>query len=494
MNNNPNNNNLNGSVLGGTTNDNPSVNPNINSNGINNGTYSATPINQGVESLGNPVPVNQDSQLSGGQVINNPIVEPTVLNSNTNNMTSTPSNDLNGVPLNGGPVPSEVNTNMNGQMGSVSSNPTNVEPTPAYTNPQFMNPNNNSMPGFDNSNTIGTNPPATNEPEKKPKKNPKTQKNNKTLFVVIIIVVLAGVGFGTFYVLKYTNILNKKPQITITTKDLEINIGEKLSTNIADYATITGTSSTNCSLDIVNVDTKTAGSYEYKITCGETIKSGKVNVIDNSELVVNIKPVYKVKGDAIAAKEFAVDENDGLTYEFKEEVIVKNYLNTVGTYMVKIKVTDKNKKSTEVEGKLVVMEYAIKGYLKCKSNEQNVTGSSAIMVENEMFAIVDDNDNSYGNIAYESRVFKFSDETEYANYVAKYKTDKKIKIGEYEGTPTFDDDTLTITLMRELDQVEVGSKYGDSNLKTYRTISDYFENTLKYSCIYDKDLITKNQE
>lgn len=354
-----------------------------------------------------------------------------------------------------------------------------TEPTPAYTNPQSINPQ--PMPGFENSGTIGTTPPISLEPEKKPKK-----KANKTLFVIIILILLAGVGFGTYYVLNYTDLLKPSEQISIVTKDLEISMGDKLSTVITDYADITGTDSRNCSLNTVAVDSSKEGTYEYKVTCGETVKTGKITIVDNTELVVETQTVYKTSTDTLEASEFAKVKNDDLTYEFVNQTEVDNALNgAYGKYSIKIKVTSKNNKTTEITGELVIMQYPIKGYLTCKSKEQNITESNAVMTVAERLAIVNDGNNGYGNIAFEIHTFKYSDETEYTNLVATYKKDNKITINNISGKTEFDDQNLTITITNELNNDDVVSEYGASNLQKYSTIKSYFEGTLGYTCSYD---------
>lgn len=456
--NNDTNSNLNGTVLGNV--DNTNLNPN--------------PIpTETVESLDNVVPEN----LNNGQVVNNMMAQPqqqselvqTEQSAQNTFFNNPPVNDINTGSLNEGP-----------QIQSTVIEPVQqVEPTPAYTNPQTINPA--PMPGFESSDTIGTQPPISLEPEKQPKK-----KTNKVLFIIIILILLAGVGFGTYYVLNYTDLLSKAEQISIVTNDLEINMGDPLSTNISDYATITGTDSKNCSLNTMDVDNKKEGTYEFKITCGETIKTGTIKVVDNSVLEVETQKVYKAKGETLEANEFIKDANSALTYQFVDETSINSLLNgEAGTYTVKIRVTSKNNKSIEVDATLVIMQYAIKGYLVCSTNEQNIENSNASMTVSEKFAIVNDGNNGYGKIAEEIHTFKFTDETEYSNLLATYKTENKITINNITGSTTFDDTTLTITIANEKENDKVVSEYGEVNLQNYSTIKTHFEKTLGYKCVYE---------
>ena len=111
-------------------------------------------------------------------------------------------------------------------------------------------------------------------------------------YLTIIVLVLALVGFGTFYVLKYTNLLNKKSdEVTVIAKNLEYDMGTELSTNIDDYALVRGTNTTNCVLDTQSVNINKAGVYEFQVTCGEIHKTGKITIVDNTELVVTLNDV-----------------------------------------------------------------------------------------------------------------------------------------------------------------------------------------------------------
>lgn len=433
-----------------------------------------------------------NSNLNNNMNVSNELESLETLDMNTQNSTPNPSfmytSDMNNN--------ANVNSNINNQnMGSsvlngqtlgqnTVSNPVPpqverpVQVEPAYTNPQSIN----SMPGFESSSTIGTTPPISLEAEKQPKQ----KKSNKTLFVIIVIILLFGVGFGTYYVLNYTDLLSKAPKVEITTNDLEINLGENLPESISDYANVVGTDIKSCILNTLDVDVNTAGSYTYQVTCGEVNKKGTINVIDNRELEVDTETVYKVKGDTIEVQEFITNIDNSYTYEFVNTEEVNNYLNgESGTYNVKIKVSN-GTKTSEVEGKLVILEHKIIGYLTCSSKEQILSGSSTKKIVREKFAIVGDGNNGFGKVASEIHEFKFNDETEYTNYVASYKTNNTLTIDNVTGKVDFDNDTLTITITNDVTESELISKYGESNITNYRSIRNYFLNTLGYECTYKK--------
>ena len=491
------NNNLNGSVLG-----------NVGSSPDNN-----MANNLGVESLEQPVPsptpVTPSPMPAPGEV---PVPEVTPTETPASSFFGGVNQNVTPGPVgptepvgNGGPtepvppqeVPPMPNPEPLNNPAPVSPEqvaPTPVVPTPtpmpepAYTNPNTINPG-GSMPGFESSSTIGTTPPLSLEPEVQPQK-----KTNKTLFIIIVLVVLVGVGFGTFYVLKYTNLVNKKvAKVSIVPKNIEVYLGAELPQNNNEYATVTGTDISSCTVDKTKVDTSKVGEYKYTITCGETHREGTVTVTEGGELTVELKQVVKKINDPLEAKEFAVDSTD-LTFEFVEEETVKANLGTAGTYPVKLKVTDKYSRTKEVEGELVVVEYSIKGYLIC-SKEEDMAAIGAKKTTAERFAIADingTNSNDFANMAYEDATFTYTSDVNYQNLKTKYNTDKTVTIDTYSGAATFDDNAKSITFSKDLVISELENTIGKDNLAKYGTIRSYYEGQ-GYSCIYRKAETTQTE-
>ncbi len=498
MNNDTNNNFNNGNVLGSTT-PNPTQIPNQNPMNPNMGGETL-----GVETLGGVNPSMPNSNPVGNVGVN---PEPNVLNNpnpNPQGMNNPGVESLNNGINNGMSTNSDTFVNQNNGV-----NPASVEPSPAFTNPQTIIPNSNpvpnnqpiqsagfnnpnpapsqpnTMPGFENPGTIGTTPPINLEPEKAPQK-----KKSKLPFIIIVLVVLAGVGFGTFYVLRYTNILNNvTSQITIETKDIEISLGDTLSANTSDYATVTGTAITNCDTNFLEVDVSKVGTYKYTVTCGEVHKDGTITVIDNTEVTVALKTVYKSKGENIEASEFAQDSESSSTYEFVDAASVNNIINgEAGSYEVDIEVTNSNGKKATAKGNLVIVENPIKGYLLCSSKDQNVSDIGASMTVSEKFAISDTDSatNVYGGLAFEIHTFTFSDSTKYMSYKQEYDGNSDLTINNVTGEATFDDTSNIITITSKLDNDSIKTQYGEENIATYRSLMDYFKNTLGYTCKLEK--------
>ncbi len=499
MNNDVNNNNLNGNTLGNVNNLN-------NPNPLNN--VPPFESNGGVNTNINPVSgvnnINNNGNTGLGDMVHN---NATFNNTNPTPQPqpsmSTPAPDVNGTPvanplfnetLNNNPSPNANPVNMpnDGSIGTMppltpetpvapSVQPmVNPEPTPAYSNPQTLG--SGPIPGFESPNNIGTTPPISLEPEKQSKK-----KSSKLPFIIIIVAVLGAVGFGTYYVLNYTNLINKNtPTITIETKTVEVNLGDDLSQNIDDYATVTGTQSSNCTLALPEQEITKAGNYDFSVTCGGIKKSGTLKVVDNTPLEVELQTVYKTKGDTLDVEEFIKNVDSSYKYEFADEDSVKEILEgEAGTYTVKINVS-KNSKKEEVEGTLIITANAVKGYSIC-SKDVTMSEVEAKVTVSEKISIMDTDTekNIFGGIAYEIYTFEFSDESEYANYLAKYNTDKKLTINNITGDVEFDNDNKTITITNSVAESDLKSKYGDANIANYSSMRSYFIGE-GYTCSYSK--------
>lgn len=446
---------------------------NENNNGFNldNGSI---PNNTGIESLDSTPNVEPNASVNVNAI------------NNQNASVNTNGTFFNSSSL--GSIDNSVNTNLDGNqnMGANLNTPSNTpntlnnqvdnNVTPNYTNPQSINPQ--PMPGFENPNDIGKTPPISLEPEKEPKK-----KMNKTLFVVIIIVVLFIVGFGVYYVLQYTDLLNhSNTQVTVQTKDLEFNLGDNLPTDISEYATITGTDTKNCSIDMLSVDTTTAGTYSYTVSCGETKSTGQITIVDNGSESYEVKTVYASIDEEIAASSFIKGDTTGLSVSFVDETIVKNYLATAGSYEVTLKVVDASNRESTLTGKLVVLEYKIAGYYECEKVVPTTEEGMTISVK-ERFGLFASTF-AYSGVTIEEYHFVLSSEESYADLKAEYQTKKTLTINNITSSEVvFDDTNKEITFTEYRDNDEVLNEYGSDNMKNYSSILTYFKDS-DYTCKY----------
>ena len=464
------NNNLNGVVLGNVTNpSNQVVNP------------TNTVVNPGnVVMSPNPTVTPTNSAQSASSQVVTPVDN--TLNSQVvmpaSNITQNPQNQVveNSTPVqNVQAVNQTLNSVQNNSVNGQSNNNNNTQSAFTSINAIEQNSSNQNFEG-----SIGTNPPISLEKEKQPKK-----KGNKTLFIVVVILLLLAVALGTYYILNYTDLLSKKESITINTNNLTISLGDSISNNINDYASINGTNSSNCTLDTSNVDITKAGIYKYTITCSNKTKEGSIVVVDDKPINVETKTVYVASNDTVEAKDFIKTTDDNLTYEFVNKDEVNAILNgDLGTYLVKIKAVSSSGKETEVEAKLVKLQYKIKGYLVCKAPNQNVTNPTVDTIYR--FAIVDDGNNGFGNIVLENNTFRYSNEDEYSKIVSEYNTNGSVTINNVTGNTEFDDSNLTVIISNESDGNSLKEKYGANNFATYSTIRNYYITNLGYECSYEK--------
>ena len=475
------NNNLNGVVLGNVSNETPGI-QSVNSGDsvmMGNPNNVVMPENNAI----NPEPQPANTVVMPGNVENiQPIVNPgpvgqTVVNPTIQPAPSQPTNTV-VMPGNVGNAQPTVNP---GPVEQTVVNPTiqpaptqEIKPQPAFTNVNSINP----MPGFEKN--IGTNPPISLENDKTPKK-----KGNSTLFIVVVVLLLLMVALGTYYVLNYTDLLNKKETITVTTNNLIYNIGEKLSDNIEDYATIKGTNSSNCTFNITNVDNTKEGIYKYSVTCSNITKEGNITIIDDRELVIETQTVYHINGEKVDAKEFVKNPQEKVEYSFVNENEVNDIINgEVGSYTTKIKAVAENGKEVTADVKLVITQYKIKGYISCSSQEQTV--DNYVMEKTAKFAIIEDGNNGFGNIGFNIYTFKYNSAEDYQKVVDGYSTGGNITINEITGVPEFDADNNKIVITEEADSTVLYSTYGADNLKDYSTIRTYFTQSLNYNCSYEK--------
>ena len=452
---------------------------------VNSGVNNPLPPEPPVASI-NPVPpVGPESNLT--QPVNPGVNE--MASTPIEPAPSSPSNVASGIPPLGGssvqPEGQPIEQPLPPQPNAVPP----IAPTPAYTNPQTINTN--PTPGFESSNNIGTNPPMSFEAEKQPIKN----KQKKLIFIIIIIVVLAGVGFGTYYVLNYTNLLNNNnaTAIDIKTKNIEIAVGDDIPNTLADLAVISGIDASKCTFDTSNVDNTKTGVYEYTVSCNNLSNTGKITVKDSSKLNVALEPVYKAKGETLTASEFSKNNND-IKLEFVDSSEIEKYLTSEpGIYTVKLKATVDND-SKELEGKLIMLEYPIKGFYTCTGSAQTLENSNIKDTVGDMFIIINGGNvvNGYGKVAYEIHTFDFSGAaSDYAEMVTKYNNEGTLTINDVTGDVTIDDNNKTITIKKELKNEDVIKKYGEENIKDYASIRDYYnklntQNPGSYTCKYEK--------
>lgn len=322
---------------------------------------------------------------------------------------------------------------------------------------------------------IGTIPPSpTNNPNEK-------KKISKPVFIGIVVVLIAAVAFGVYFVLNRSNGGNK---VSIQPMDVTINLGDQLSVNPADYASITGTDVANCSVNTMNVDTSNAGTYPFTLTCGSDGKeySGNVIVVDNNGPVVNLNVVYKVVDDDIDIDEFVKsceDESECKT-EFANESALKSNLKTAGgPYNVSINATDEAGNVVTVDAPLYVLSYKPTYYLIADTEteedvEDKDTGVKFNRTVRDTLAFGNDGTGViFLDAARREYIYELASEDDYNTVVGR--KEATITFDDNEGLAIYDDENKTLTISTDLSFKDL--QKDDSTLeKTFASIRTYYVN------------------
>ena len=136
---------------------------------------------------------------------------------------------------------------------------------------------------------------------------------------------------------------NKPASISVTPKEVEIEVGSEVSTNIDDYATFTGINSANCSLDTSNItDTSVLGNeYTFSVTCGANTYNGTATIVDTTAPSAVPRDVTVQLNGEVSPQDFVSSCTDATdcAYAFSDPEAVNEYLAATGEYSVDIIVT-----------------------------------------------------------------------------------------------------------------------------------------------------------
>lgn len=333
-----------------------------------------------------------------------------------------------------------------------------------------------NMPVF---NDIGTVPPISDIPavnnviaEPAVPGSPKKKGMNKTLFVVIIILALCLVGGGVYVLL---NKANSKPQVS--TKLVKIEAGSVVSTNIKDYAVFKNMDSSTCNFDTSEITdtTKVGAEYKFIITCGDKSYQGKAKIVDTTPPDITLKEVNVAVNEEVTAEEFIAECKDATqcSYSFKDEAKLKDYLSAAASYHIPIIVTDEAGNQKEVTGILNVSENVTSMAVVCSKTNDSYE-------EVNKFGLIDE-DMSFNKSTKRVYTFKISTKEEYEKLKVENKDKKEVSYLDVTGVPTFDDDSLTLTLTKKIAYSDLVSEIGSEIPSSYGELKQFFE--LKdYTC------------
>lgn len=407
-------------------------------------------------SLGSITPPDLDNNVTKASNNVNPEVK-TPLNSPVDNVESLE-------PVNANQETANPNPNNDNVVLPVSNNQDNnvgIDPINNVNVNGFVEP-----PKKEN---IGTMPPEDKSPKK---------VKHKGLFIIFILILMAGVAFGVYYLLKLS-----KNQIKVVLKEnIVIPLGEKIPVDINEYATITGTESNNCTLITTNINNNKIGKYEYSINCAKKSYSGFVEVKDQTAPKIALKVVYKSLTDnnEIKAKDFitsCIDPSE-CQYKFKDKQQLDK--ETGGPYEIDIDVSDNQNNLTSVKGILYVIPYNIRAILAFSSPQEQITNYEGTkFITDEIITAQTDAGIIYMNVSRREHVYKFTNEKQYHEVIGN--KDTTISFDGQTGLASYDDEKLTLKISNDLPKETLNNEVGGEFPTDFPTIKKYYTETKNYT-------------
>jgi hypothetical protein len=428
------------------------------------------PVNSGVSMNPNPNmnPISQEVPVSpnGFQPVNSGVsMNP---NPNMNPISQGDSVSPNGFQ----PVNSEVSMNLNTNMNPNLNNPMGInsinnspstegtmgnmnmaQPNMTGDNP-FIQPNMGMNPNMNN-NVFGAvpTPPMGNMGNGTNKK--KKLKFTKTTIIIIVVLVIAIIGCAIYLILN--NATSTQTKGNISTKDLFLELGKPLSTEISDYAVITGFNVSTCTVDTSNVNTKRMGSYEYTVSCGSTTQKGSIVLRDQTAPVVVVKELMVAPGTLVSLEDFIVscDDYTKCSYELEDaNQSLETLVQTVGDYKLNLIVSDDYDNKETVELSLVVSDSAPVRYMYCTPTSTQDDDLKATLELSYNYGINMDDVLVKTEKTY---VYTFDEEEDYLKVKDSYS--ETTGINGILGQTLFDDENFTITIFVNMTDTDLGTEF-----------------------------------
>ena len=456
------------------------ANPNINNGNSNNGNqnnFGATTLNS--TTLGT-VTNNNVNQVPNESINPIPMPNPSPnLEAETLNPTPMPNP---GASIGVTPTPInnvDNNTNPSAIKQTNAVEPTLSEPTPVARpipgteNQEGINNLTGNTVGAGNINFMGQNPTKpTNIGVVPPSNDNKKQKKpmNKFIFIIFIIVLMAGVAYGVYFFLNKSN-----NTVKLTTKELTIGIGEIVPDDVKSYTTsITGNSSI-CSVDNKDVDSSQIGEYKVTIKCNDKTYETKVIVADKEAPKVSLNVVFRQVGTSVNVESFVKSCTDPSNCKttFKNPDEINKYLETPGgPYKVEILAEDDNQNQATYTTDFYVTNEDIFLYLDCSSSETEVLNYNAKKVIEDIFPIAR-TEFAFLNVARRDYVYKFNDEKEYQQIIGN--KDNTITFDNVTGLAIYDDTNKTLTISTDLQMEQLKSENNGSFPTNYSDILKLYQ-------------------
>lgn len=270
--------------------------------------------------------------------------------------------------------------------------------------------------------------------QKKIRKNSKEAKTVSTITSLIVLVLMAGLG-GFYYYVK-----NQEKPTEFQLKELHIELGEDLPTNVKDYVKRENIDEMEYTLDITEVNKDKVGEYNYYVTFMNVKRTGKIIIEDTQAPTVETEDLYKKLGSEIKPEDFIKNCTDksNCKYAFEDANILSK-LATPGEYEIFIIVQDDYNNMTRKKVSLVLFnELQI---LKCTRGENLTEYYNYYLTEQFEIYFADNNylrHNLYNYLQYNNK-------QNYEESKSKIKDTSKYQ---------FNDDDFTIVINQEYSLIE----------------------------------------
>ncbi len=355
-------------------------------------------------------------------------------------------------------------------------------------------------------NEIGTDPTMVDVietldvpvPEKKiePKKENKRDNNDKKpekkgsfiknlLFIILVLALMGGVAFGVYYYLRLAknneNNVNVTPAFNLN--KMQINEGDEIPQSLSEYGDFSKIDISNCALDTSEVKNNVPGNYTYYVMCNGSkysesfvVKSKDGSDEPNTPTVTKRLNVttyfnYTIKGEQLNIERL-ISSDDNLTFSFVDKEKYKEDMYNIGLQKVEIKAVDEENNENTYYAFVYVINEEPKMKFKCISPNNSLIDEIIFNKNKE-------------NMNNSVRMYEYTfDETEYSNMIETV-TNGTIKINENEGNAILDYTNKKITILKDLPTETLNSEYGGTFPSTYSEVSNYYRNSLKYTCSFN---------
>ncbi len=355
-------------------------------------------------------------------------------------------------------------------------------------------------------NEIGTDPTMVDVietldvpvPEKKiePKKENKRDNNDKKpekkgsfiknlLFIILVLALMGGVAFGVYYYLRLAknneNNVNVTPAFNLN--KMQINEGDEIPQSLSEYGDFSKIDISNCNLDTSEVKNNVPGNYTYYVMCNGSkysesfvVKSKDGSDEPNTPTVTKRLNVttyfnYTIKGEQLNIERL-ISSDDNLTFSFVDKEKYKEDMYNIGLQKVEIKAVDEENNENTYYAFVYVINEEPKMKFKCISPNNSLIDEIIFNKNKE-------------NMNNSVRMYEYTfDETEYSNMIETV-TNGTIKINENEGNAILDYTNKKITILKDLPTETLNSEYGGTFPSTYSEVSNYYRNSLKYTCSFN---------